>query len=69
MEIFDKQLTEAVGKAGSCPLLVNIIATRIRQLSRGAKPLLEKADGLSIMQIALREFVEGKIGFRKRAGD
>ena len=68
MENFDKQLMQAVGKAGSSPLLVNIIATRIRQLSRGAKPLLEKADGLSIMEIALKEYLEGRIGYRTRAG-
>lgn len=67
MEPLDKELVEAVNKAGSCALLVNIVAIRIRQLHRGAKPLLEKAERLSTMDIALKEFVRGKIGYRKRA--
>jgi hypothetical protein len=62
-----KMLIEGVRKAGgSSPLLVNIVANRIKQLDRGAAPLIENIQGLNVSDIALREFVEGKIGYRPR---
>ncbi len=66
MEKRDRELTEALKKTGNSSLLVNLIATRVRQLFRGAKPLLEKWDALPVVDIALREFNEGKIGYRSR---
>ncbi|MEJ2745910.1 MAG: DNA-directed RNA polymerase subunit omega [bacterium] len=66
MENRDRELTEALEKTGNSAILVNLISTRTRQLFRGAKPLLEKWDGLLVVDIALREFNEGKIGYRAR---
>ncbi len=66
MENRDKELVEALSKTGNSNLLVNVIATRTRQLFRGARPLLENADGLSAIDIALKEFNGGKIGYRAR---
>jgi DNA-directed RNA polymerase subunit omega len=66
MENRDRELTEALEKTGNSSLLVNLISTRARQLFRGAKPLLEKPDALPAVDIALREFNEGKIGYRAR---
>lgn len=66
MEEKRRLLADAVRKAGSGPLLVNIVANRVKQLDRGAPPLCEKPQGLGTSDIALREFVEGKIGFRPR---
>ena len=62
----DIELAEAAAKAGSCALAVNIIAKRIRQLHRGAKPLIEKTAGHTALDIALREYAESKIDFRRR---
>jgi DNA-directed RNA polymerase subunit omega len=66
MDNRDKELMEALNKAGNSCLLVNLIATRARQLFRGARPLLEKSDALPVIDIALKEFNEGKIGYRSR---
>ena len=66
MEENRKMLIEGVRKAGSSPLLVNIVAKRIKQLDRGAVPLIDNIHGLNVSDIALREFVEGKIGYRPR---
>jgi DNA-directed RNA polymerase subunit omega len=68
MENRDRELMEALGKTGNSSLLVNVIAARARQLFRGARPLLEKTDGLSAIDIALKEFNEGRIGYRSRHG-
>ncbi len=59
-------LAEAVLKTGSAPLLVNIVANRIKQLDRGGVPLCDAPQGLNTAEIALREFNEGKIGYRSR---
>lgn len=66
MEENRRMLIEGVRMAGSSPMLVNIVANRIKQLDRGATPLLDSVQGLSVADIALREFVEGKIGYRPR---
>ena len=65
----EKRLAEALKKAGSAPLLVNIVSRRVRQLQRGAPPLIEMDDPSKVAQeeIAIREFIEGKIGYRERA--
>ncbi len=66
MEEQKRILADAVLKAGSAPLLVNIVSNRIRQLDRGGVPLCDAPQGLSAPGIALREFIEGKIGYRSR---
>lgn len=48
-------------------LLVNILAKRIRQLKKGADPLVAVEEGNSISEadIALKEIAEGKIFLAK----
>jgi DNA-directed RNA polymerase subunit omega len=48
-------------------LLVNILARRIRQLQRGADPLVETEEGnqITAADIALKEIAEGKIFLKK----
>ncbi|MCX6356555.1 MAG: DNA-directed RNA polymerase subunit omega [Candidatus Aureabacteria bacterium] len=69
MENLDRELIEAVQKAGGSSVLINILAIRIRQIHRGAKPLLESVEGMGVMEIAIREFIQGKIGYRRRVTD
>jgi len=44
-------------------VLVNVVSRRVKQLRRGARPLVESLEKLSIEDIALREIYEGKIGY------
>lgn len=44
-------------------LLVNVVSRRVKQLRRGARPLVESLEKLSTEDIALREIAEGKISY------
>lgn len=44
-------------------ILINVVSRRVKQLRRGARPLVESLEKLSAEDIALREIVEGKIGY------
>jgi DNA-directed RNA polymerase subunit omega len=44
-------------------ILVNVVSRRVKQLRRGARPLVESLEKLAIEDIALREVYEGKIGY------
>lgn len=44
-------------------VLVNVVSRRVKQLRRGARPLVESLEKLAIEDIALREIYEGKIGY------
>lgn len=44
-------------------ILVNVVSRRVKQLRRGARPLVESLEKLAIEDIALREIYEGKIGY------
>lgn len=44
-------------------ILVNVVSRRVKQLRRGARPLVESLEKLSAEDIALREIAEGKISF------
>lgn len=65
MALIDRELAEALNKAGNSSLLINIISRRVRQLHQGARPLIENADGLAAPEIAIREYAQGKIGYRE----
>lgn len=58
---------EALRKVGNACVLVNLISQRVRQLSAGGgglrKPLIANAENLGLADIALREIIEGKMGF------
>ncbi len=44
------------------PLLINIVARRVRQLNRGERPLVRPDDSrMSHMDLALKEIGEGKL--------
>jgi DNA-directed RNA polymerase subunit omega len=44
-------------------ILVNVISRRVKQLRRGARPLVESLEKLAPEDIAMREIIEGKISY------
>lgn len=44
-------------------ILVNVVSRRVKQLRRGARPLVQSLEKLAVEDIALREIVEGKITY------
>lgn len=58
---------KALEKVGNPNILVNIVSRRVRQLNSGAgalsRPLIPNATNLGAADIALREIVEGKLGW------
>ncbi len=44
-------------------ILVNLVSLRVKQLKRGNRPLVESLEKMSPEDTALREIMEGKIGF------
>lgn len=44
-------------------ILVNVVSTRVKQLKRGSRPLVESLEKLATEDVALREIAEGKIGY------
>ena len=62
--ILVKQALEQVPNAN---VLVNLVSQRVRQLNSGGgganRPLVADVGALSVTDIALREIIEGKMGF------
>ena len=58
---------QALEKVHSRNILVNLVAQRVRQLNRGgggsSSPLVSDIANLGAADVALREIIEGKIGF------
>lgn len=58
---------QALAKVGNPNVLVNLVSRRVRQLNSGvgamSRPLIDNADNLGAADIALREIIEGKIGW------
>ncbi len=44
-------------------ILVNLVSRRVKQIRRGARPLVESLEKLSLEDTALREIMEGKISY------
>lgn len=44
-------------------ILINLISRRVKQLRRGARPLVVSLEKLALEDVALREVVEGKITY------
>ncbi|MBI5424920.1 MAG: DNA-directed RNA polymerase subunit omega [Opitutae bacterium] len=44
-------------------ILVNVVSRRVKQLRRGARPLISSLEKLSLEDIALREIAERKISY------
>jgi DNA-directed RNA polymerase subunit omega len=49
-------------------LLVNIVRQRVRQLTRGHRPLVETAPGLGLLDVALSEIISGKLTYELSPG-
>ena len=58
---------QALAKVGNPNILVNLVSRRVRQLTSGAgamsRPLVADIGNAGAADIALREIIEGKIGF------
>ncbi len=61
-------VTNALEKVHNPNTLVNLVSQRLRQLNRGGggRPLVSDIAELGAADIALREIIEDKIGFRVR---
>jgi DNA-directed RNA polymerase subunit omega len=44
-------------------ILVNVVSRRVKQIRRGARPLVESLEKLALEDMALREIIEGKISY------
>ena len=62
---------EALAKVGNPNVLINLVSRRVRQLNSaggtGSRPLLNDIAGLGVADIALREIIEGKMGWEEPA--
>jgi DNA-directed RNA polymerase subunit omega len=60
-------VNKALEKVLNPYVLVNLLSRRVRQLNAGAgkisRPLINNTANLGVMDIALREIIEDKIGF------
>jgi DNA-directed RNA polymerase subunit omega len=59
----DDYLQAALKVVDDPNILVNVVSTRVKQLRRGSRALVESLEKLSLEDIALREIVEGKISY------
>jgi DNA-directed RNA polymerase subunit omega len=59
----DDYLKEALKTISDPNILVNVVSRRVKQLRRGYRPLVESLEKLSAEDTALREIIEGKIGY------
>lgn len=58
-------LIEEASKVIAAPqVLINLVSKRVRQLSHGHRPMVEYGPRTSLADIALKEIIEGKLGFR-----
>jgi len=57
----------ALEKVGNPHILVNLISRRVRQLNAGSggisRPLVAHTESIGVADIALREIIEGKMGW------
>ena len=63
----DDYIRQALAKIQDPNVLINVVSSRVKQLKRGNRPLVESLEKLSSEDIALREIIEEKISFD--AGD
>ena len=58
---------KAAEKVGNPNVLVNLLSRRVRQLNAGggglSRPLISNVGNLGLADIALREIIEGKMGW------
>jgi DNA-directed RNA polymerase subunit omega len=70
LAIFDAMMSQLVEEASkkitSVPLLVNVVSKRVRQLNAGHKPMVDVIGRMGFADIALKEIIEGKLGFEQK---
>jgi len=49
-------------------LLVNIVRQRVRQLTRGHRPLVETPPAMGLLDVALSEIISGKLTYESVPG-
>lgn len=58
---------KALEKIGNSHVLVNLVSRRVRQLNANAgrlsRPMVMHTENLGVADVALREIIEGKMGF------
>lgn len=59
----DDYLKAALKKIDDPNILINVISTRVKQLRRGSRALVESLEKLSAEDLALREVIEGRITY------
>lgn len=66
-------IQKALEKVGHANTLVNIVSSRVRQLNAGSggisRPLVADTANLGAADIALREIIEGKMGWELPAAE
>ena len=60
---------EASKKIPSVPFLVNVVSKRVRQLNAGHKPMVDVIGRMGLVDIALKEIIEGKLTFEQKKKD
>jgi DNA-directed RNA polymerase subunit omega len=60
-------LEKALTVIKSEQILVNMISRRVRQLMNGHRPMVEVEPRMGYSDIALKEVIDGKLGFEKTA--
>jgi DNA-directed RNA polymerase subunit omega len=59
----DEYLKAALKIIDDPNILINVVSRRVKQLRRGARPLVESLEKLSAEDTALREIMEGRISY------
>lgn len=59
----DEYLLAARAVVSDPYILINVVSRRVKQLRRGARPLVESLEKLNAEDIALREIAEGRISY------
>ena len=61
-------LKKASAVVPSDQLLVNMARQRVRQLTRGHRPLVETPPGMGLLDVALSEIIAGKLTYESVPG-
>ena len=59
----DDYIKEALKVISDPNMLINVVSRRVKQLRRGNRPLVESLEKLSSEDLALKEIIDGRIGF------
>lgn len=58
-----KHLSEAMQRIPNPELLINVVSRRVRQLTQGHRPMIQVEPRMDPLDVALKEIVDGKLGF------